>query len=839
MATQAELFAALPAAERQAAINNFIAANSNNAVAIKEAMDTFGVSNKEVATGFQNIGAVVTPEQVKTAYDEIDRTGMLSTPKPSTPSAATPAQPSGGVPANVKAALESPKLTQDQYNTLAAYFGNDVVLNEASRDPNKPTIKDFVGKRSGYEFAGFLASRGTEQGATGTEQQKFNALVQPYIGQEVKYRVETDNETGQTRYFVDNPATGKETEVFQQADGTFKGGVGNLSGQEQGAMSEGSFNLGISYNFDPETGKATIGSPTIKYQAPQSGLGAFGMILPAALAIALPGAGAAIGSAILGAGASTAAINAVGAAVMGGLTTGAITGDLEKGLIASALAGAGTYGLESGMIGDAFDYLGLGDYKDVFNVKNSTQIANAGDVEAQMGGFYGNTDKAIYNPQTGLTGLADGRVVAEAGNPSGIPAGTYTQEEFLNQLYSSFPNETAGLLSNTSTVGGPNYSVDPNANNLSKFLQEQSTMPGQSMTPGGSTPAPNSLRDYLTELGVVPLAAGGAAASSLLGGASGATGITDTIKDVIKSVTGTGSGAATTGAGTTLQGLLGAGIDYARLNELQNLAQEQGAAARQQATEAGKLANIPFTPYTVTTGAGTTAFGTNAAGQPTAAVTASPEYEALRQQALAQAGQAYGAINPATATQDYYANLQALQAPQQQIAQEQLLSNLGAKGLLGIGRNLPTVGQTGTSAVNPYMQSLLASQRQADLQNAVAAQQYGLQQAQGQAQLAGTLLGQGQGIDTAALQTLTQGAGLGSTATQLNQTGALRQLEATLQGQKLGTAYDLSAMDAQSQAILAAAGAAKGMFGLPTSSGNTSSTNLAQQAVNYLGGIFS
>jgi hypothetical protein len=93
------------------------------------------------------------------------------------------------IPADVKAALESTNLTQEQYNTLARYFGNNLLLSEAERDPNKPTINTFVDKnRTGYEFAVFAATRpevyGGQYGTEAGEKQTnlFRALVNPYIG---------------------------------------------------------------------------------------------------------------------------------------------------------------------------------------------------------------------------------------------------------------------------------------------------------------------------------------------------------------------------------------------------------------------------------------------------------------------------------------------------------------------------------------------------------------------------------------------------------------------------------------------------------------------------------
>ena len=126
-----------------------------------------------------------------------------------------------------------------------------------------------------------------------------------------------------------------------------------------------------------------------------------------------------------------------------------------------------------------------------------------------------------------------------------------------------------------------------------------------------------------------------------------------------------------------------------------------------------------------------------------------------------------------------------------------------------MSRNLPTVGGT-TAGVNPYLESLLSSQRTAQAQTALQAQQFGTQEAQRQAALAQGLISTGQGIDTAAMGTLTQGANLGSLATAADQTSAGRLLEATLAGQRLRLPYETIGLDARQRGILGIRDVAKG-----------------------------
>lgn len=299
-----------------------------------------------------------------------------------------------------------------------------------------------------------------------------------------------------------------------------------------------------------------------------------------------------------------------------------------------------------------------------------------------------------------------------------------------------------------------------------------------------------------SETGITPGAGG---ETGITPGAGGETGITPTevgagagalgsvgsdILEAGKDVLGSLGGAS-----SLLQGLLGAGIDYATAQAIATEASKLGETAESTAIAAGEAANVPFTPYTVTTGAGSTAFGTGPGGAPTATVTASPEYQALRTQALGAAGTTLGAINPAQAAQDLFQRSEALAGPARQRETEALLSSLGARGLLGVSRNLPTVGGT-TAGVNPYLESLLSAQRTAQANTALQAQQFGTQEAQRQAALANTLIGTGQGIDTEAARTLALGQSLGTTALSAEQVNARNLLQATLGGQALRQPYE-------------------------------------------------
>lgn len=260
-----------------------------------------------------------------------------------------------------------------------------------------------------------------------------------------------------------------------------------------------------------------------------------------------------------------------------------------------------------------------------------------------------------------------------------------------------------------------------------------------------------------------------------------------------------GSAAATAGggllsnvlgqtAGGFLTDLLGAGINYgideATINRLTDLAERRRNEVQSQFNALAEQSQVPFTPYTVSTGFGTSTFG------PQQATTAlSPEYANIRQQALTGATEALGGISPATATQDYFNTLEALSAPTRQREQERLLGTLGNRGLLGFGQNMPTAGGM-TRTVNPLMESLLSSQATERLQQSLAAQQYGVADAQRRAGLSSSLLGMGTGLDTTAANQLVSTSTLGQIPYRTDVANRERQLQLQRAGLVAGMPYD-------------------------------------------------
>lgn len=286
--------------------------------------------------------------------------------------------------------------------------------------------------------------------------------------------------------------------------------------------------------------------------------------------------------------------------------------------------------------------------------------------------------------------------------------------------------------------------------------------------------------------------------------------------------------------GSAAQAVVSNNAAEANAAALRNL----GSQAAQQASAIGAAANVPFTPYTVTSG-----LGTSTVSPTGATTTAAGPYAALQQQALGLAGSTLGAINPAQASQTLFGQLEGLQGPARQREQEALLSRLGARGLLGIGQNLPTMGG-GTGLVNPYMESLLSAQATQQAQNALAAQQFGTQEAARQQALAQGLQSQGLQVDQQTLQQLQLAGQQGLGLQQLALTGAGRQAEAGLRGLGLQTQLNLGAADidaARRQQIAQAVNQNIGNLGTSVGGALTGAGNLlsgASSLGNAVGGLF-
>jgi hypothetical protein len=603
-----------------------------------------------------------------------------------------------------------------------------------------------------------------------------------------------------------------------------------------------------------------------------------------------------IGSALSGGSlvAESLAAQALGQATLRGVSTGLITGSVEKGLIAAAVSGAGSALNLSGELGNIFDSVGLGDFKDTFGViggqasEASMAAADAASQAAQGLGadqIASNLVAAGVDPTMAQNAAS---LAIQGASASAITSSLNTQATggtTLAELGIS-EEEVPTLQVSDQGVEAPQFTVDRTQTGESLFnLPTGPTGPagfegidlssqlagGQNIgqfgsinTGGfaGTIPTTEALTQSLIAAGLAPGTAAnlagatlagvggvGSAAAGLLGtgtaagalGGAAAAGLTASqIANLARAGAGLFGGGAGGGAGglfpglgnLNLGGMLGAGIDFAQLEALRREATGLGREIAGEASRIGREAAVPFTPYTVTTGAGV---GTVGPGGATAVT--SPEMQALRQQQLGLAGQAFGTVNPAQAAEALYQRAETLAAPGRAREQEALLANLQARGLLGIGRNLPTTGGE-VRGVNPLFESLLSAQETARAQQALQAQQFGTQEATRQAALGQGLVGGAQQIDQQALAALNAAATLGNQERELARRNAVLQAEAGLRGLELRAPYEQTGLYLTGQALTGLGGATRGLFGLPTQQGNVGGSAGTDLSLNNLLSIF-
>jgi len=539
-----------------------------------------------------------------------------------------------------------------------------------------------------------------------------------------------------------------------------------------------------------------------------------------------------------------ASAQALGMAALRGVSTGIITGDVEKGLIAAAVSGAGSALNLSGELGNIMDSVNLGDYKDALGVigGNASEASFAAADAAQLAA------QGLGADQIASTLVSSGVSSAAAQTAANLAVQGLSAADITSSLSRDITQTATGAFD----IGGAEGAglLDGAGQNIA----EEAT---GAFDIGGA--AGTDLLDY-TNLNTGAFDIGGATGTGLLDGttATGVLGTGLTAKELLSGANtarqvagllglGGGGGAAGLGGGAGAGGLGGLGgllsglnlgqiaapiIDYAQLNQIAQEGQQFGREMAQRAEQIGREAQTPFTPYTLTTGAGTATVGPGGA----TAAAAAP-YEALRQQALAQAQQTLGAINPAQATQQFYQNLEALAGPTRQREQEALLSGLGARGLLGIRRNLPTAGGQ-VRGVNPFQESLLAAQEQGRIQQALTAQQYGTSEAARQQALAQNLQAQAMGVDRQTMEQLAQARQLGLDERSLAQANARLRAQSALAGLELRQPYDLLGLEARAAGINQVADIGRGMLGLPTQPGNRMSSNAAGFG-NVLNTLFS
>ena len=254
--------------------------------------------------------------------------------------------------------------------------------------------------------------------------------------------------------------------------------------------------------------------------------------------------------------------------------------------------------------------------------------------------------------------------------------------------------------------------------------------------------------------------------------------------------------------GGLLENVANVGIDYRALELLQDKAEKAGEDIQADY-------DAVFKPFTVRTGLGVTDIGINPlTGEAEAKSVRDIAYEPIQTSALGTAESMFKDL-PTTrdeATAQSLAATRALTDPQRQRDQEKLFNRLQQQGTMGLGITTPTVG--GQRRINPLAESLFAAQEQAKSYEALAAQQMGLGQAASQRQLATGLLSTAQDIDERAKDFSTL-----QSLSNLRQTPELEGLQARRE-------YDQLAIRAELERLGLSQSAIKGLFNLPTETGN-------------------
>jgi hypothetical protein len=551
-----------------------------------------------------------------------------------------------------------------------------------------------------------------------------------------------------------NKKTGETVDVFQ-GGGTLSGDpdepttFGNLySGVEGGAALNVKFagDKPVFYPLYQDTSDRDIITPAV---------------VAASIAFsAFPGVSESIGT-TLGAKSGSVAAKAVGNAVIAGGTGLAIGKDVEDALLASIISYGTTFGADALTSGKFGDYLVDNNILEVDTVDSlkiprgdSTALSGIGaDVSLLEG-----TDPTFVDP-TGAEALS--REFPMLAGESGVSLGQgATFADILagqggTGLASDLPLLTSGAVGTDAVTGG--------------------------LTITDAASATKAVDDVLKLAGT---------------GAVGAEVIEEVVDEAskfidLKEVFGEDFGGF-------LEGAVGTGIDFAKLEEIRKRLEGRGEDI------AAEFAGL-FKPYTVRSGLGVSEITPEGA-----TATADVAYQPIREAQLGAATSLFESL-PATreeATAQQLEATRALTEPFRQREQERMLGTLAQRGLLGYGQTMPTVG--GQRRVSPLAESILSAQELARSKEALDAQTFGLTEAGRQRQLAQGLLTGAQTIDKQALDQLGRAQ---SIAYSLGQVPAREGLRTKSQFEQLGAQAEIAGLTELGDF-------GKGLFGLETDPGN-------------------
>ena len=390
--------------------------------------NTYFQANPDVAAAYQANSYGLTPEQFASTHYNLygQAEGRSATPETVTTTSVAPTAP---INPTVKLYQDTLGRTPSQEEIDSWNFGSTIEPQEldsflgAARNEavdTKPTT-GAVGNIAKQILAQGTTDKWSGQGFGSAEKNAYDMAVM-LAGQgitdinqfgkairEVPTYDENGNQTGTqaVTQFI-NKATGEPiNSYYDRAGGDVWGGT---------FAGKGSTSYGVQFD---EQGKPVFYS---QYGGSTSDIGQLMPIIQFALAAS--GAGGALGSSLLGAGASQIATNALGNAILGGATTGLAGGDVLKGTL---LGGAG--GALSGYLqGGTLDATGITERQ--FAIADATQLAEQGLSASQIrdaliSGGYNDAiiDRALnaISPTTTATvsnPIVDSNTVSITGTPA-------------------------------------------------------------------------------------------------------------------------------------------------------------------------------------------------------------------------------------------------------------------------------------------------------------------------------------------------------------------------------------------------------------------------------------
>jgi hypothetical protein len=226
-------------------------------------------------------------------------------------------------------------------------------------------------------------------------------------------------------------------------------------------------------------GAGTI-NPNTGLREYKSGKELFATLAPIALAIFVPGLGTAIGSSLLGAGASTLATGMLGGAILGGATSALTGGDWKKGALMGGLGG--------GLGGAVGQYVAPG-------ASAATQsIIGSGLVGAGAGALTGQG--VVKGALQGVAGGAIGQLAGGYGGPTAFEQGISSAgQSFGNALTAGYDPKTAatigvtsGLLKGIQTNMKPSDAVVDSLKSGETAAPKTVTLPDGSVVQAPGTP---------------------------------------------------------------------------------------------------------------------------------------------------------------------------------------------------------------------------------------------------------------------------------------------------------------------------------------------------------------